>query len=96
MGDYTQNELFNENCQKFIEKYGVLKTQDNSIIEGLSNLIYAQTYNELPESMKEHMPCPNLDYVDLVAQGIYQAAFPNITFDKIEEQITLELNKRKT
>tara|TARA_B100001142_G_C14162518_1_gene589026 strand:- start:607 stop:903 length:297 start_codon:yes stop_codon:yes gene_type:complete len=90
-----QNELYNENCQKFIEKYGILKKQDNSIIEGLSNLIYAQTYNELPESMKQNMPCPNLDYVDLMAQGIYQAAFPNIVFEEIEQQIKIELNKRK-
>jgi len=90
-----QNELYNENSQKFIEKYGILKKQDNSIIEGLSNLIYAQTYNELPESMKQNMPCPNLDYVDLMAQGIYQAAFPNIVFEEIEQQIKIELNKRK-
>jgi len=89
-----QNELYNENCQKFIDKYGVLKKQDNSIIEGLSNLIYAQTYNELPESMKQHMPCPNLDYIDLSAQGIYQVAFPNSTFEEIENQIKIELNKK--
>ena len=67
----TQNELYNENCQKFIDKYGVLKKQDNSIIEGLSNLIYAQTYNELPESMKQHMPCPNLDYIDLIRIKVF-------------------------
>ena len=97
MNNFTeeQNKLYNENCQKFIEKYGILKKQDNSIIEGLSNLIYCQTYSTLPESMKQKMPCPNLDYIDLIAQGIYQAAFPNITFEKIEEQINLEVNKRK-
>ena len=46
MNNFTeeQNKLYNENCQKFIEKYGILKKQDNSIIEGLSNLIYCQTY----------------------------------------------------
>ena len=37
-----KNKLYNENCQKFIEKYGILKKQDNSIIEGLSNLIYVK------------------------------------------------------
>ena len=89
-----QNEIYNTNCQKFIEKYGILKKQDNSIIEGLSNLIYAQTYNALPSHNKENMPCPNLDYIDLTAQCIYQTSFPNNTFEEVEQYIKIELNKK--
>ncbi len=46
--------------------------------------------------MKQNMSCPNMDYVDLMAQRIYQTAFPNSTFEEIEKEkdIKIELNKK--
>ena len=44
--------------------------------------------------MKQFLQCPNLDYIDLSAQIIYQTVFPNFTFEEIENKINIELNKK--
>ena len=87
MNNIGSNELYNKNCQKFIEKYNIFENHNNLVIDGLSKLIYAQTYLVMPESLKTKMPSPNLDFVDVKAQTIYEHLFPKYDFDVIDKEI---------
>ena len=86
MNNIGSNELYNKNCQKFMEKYNIFENHNNLVIDGLSKLIYAQNYLVMPESLLENFG-PNLDFVDVKLEAIYEHLFPKYDFYKIEEQL---------
>ena len=85
-----ENELYNKNYQKFMDKYNIFETHNNNVVDGLCKLIYAQNYLVMSSKLKEKLPLPNLDFVDVRAQAIYEHLFPKYDFYKIEEQLNLK------
>jgi hypothetical protein len=70
-----------------MEKYNIFENHSNLVIDGLCKLIYSQTYLVMSESLKTKMLTPNLDFVDIKAQTIYEHLFPKYEFRVIDKQI---------
>ena len=81
-----RNDLFNLNCQKFMEKYELFKDHKNPVINGLCNLIYLHTYINLPRDMQNKMKQPS-NNINEQAQDIYSNKFPNYKFDLIINEL---------
>ena len=81
------NELFNINCQKFIEKYDIFKDHKNPVINGLCNLIYLHTYIHLPKEIQNKMKNPNINDINIQALNIYKKDFPKCEFELIMKLI---------
>ena len=86
MNKYTDehNELFNKNCQLFMNKYNIFKNYDNSIINDINKLIINHScvsYNITNISTRDMQ---NIDYRAL---HIYSKMFPEHQFFIIENII---------